>query len=129
VTDPGQPRQPVNLDGWKLSSLTQRRSNGLEAPAAPFVGGEEVAVELAVGAVGGADNVPQKDLLLFRVARPAQSQSGRLLQGGQVEPVRLPVQRRRDAMALLLSACLVEGVPGVQPGTASWAAERSAQAK
>jgi hypothetical protein len=109
--------QPVDLDGWKLSSLTQRHGNGLEAPAAPPVGREEVAVELAVGAVCGADDVPQKDLLFFRVARPAQPQKGRLLQGGQVEPVWLPMQRRRDAMALVLSACLVEGVLGVQPGT------------
>src|SRR4029453_8771405 len=58
--------QPVDLDGGELSSLTQRRRNGLEAPAATLVGGEEVAVELAVGAVGGADNVPQEDLLLSR---------------------------------------------------------------
>ena len=53
----------------------------------------------------------------------------RLLQGGQVESVWLPVQRRREAMALVLSACLVEGVLGVQPGTASWAAERSGHAQ
>src|SRR4029453_19242788 len=119
--------QPVDLDGWKLSSLTQRHRNGLEAPAAPLVGGQEVAVELAVGAVGGANDVPQEDLLLSRVARPAQSQSGRLLQGGQVESVWLSVQCRREAMAPMLSACLVEGVLGVQPGTARWAGERLGQ--
>src|SRR5215208_4632089 len=110
--------QPVDLDGGKLPSLTQGHGDGLEAPAAPLVGGEEVAVELAVGAVGGADDVPQEDLLLARVARPAQAQRGRLPQGGQVEPVWLPMQRRCQAMALVPPACLVEGVLGVQPGTA-----------
>src|SRR4030095_15058735 len=61
--------QPVDLDGWKLSSLTQRHGDGLEAPSAPLVGGQEVAVELAVGAVRGADDVPQGGLLISRVAR------------------------------------------------------------
>jgi hypothetical protein len=70
--------------------------------AAPLVGGEEVAIELAVGAVCGADDVSQEDLLFFGVARPAQSPSSRVLQGGEVESVWVPVQRRREAMALVL---------------------------
>src|SRR4029453_17832337 len=64
--------QSVDLGGWEFPSLTQRHRNGLEAPAAPLVGGQEVAVELAVGAVGGPDDVPQEDLLFSRFARPAQ---------------------------------------------------------
>ena len=41
----------------------------------------------------------------------------------------LPTQRRREVMALVLSACPVKGVLGVQPRAASWAADRSFQAE
>ena len=38
-------------------------------------------------------------------------------------------QARRKHQRHRVAACMVEGVLGVQPGTASWAAERFAQAK
>jgi hypothetical protein len=38
----------------------------------------------------------------------------------------LPTQRRREVVALVLSACPLEGVLGVQPRPASWAARAPA---
>jgi hypothetical protein len=115
---------------WVEASLPHKRDDDLlKAPAAPLVGREEVAVELAGGAVHDADNLADGDLKLSGVARPAESSGGRRFQGRQVEPVWLPTQRRREVMALVLSACPVEGVLGVQPRAASWAADRSFQAE
>jgi hypothetical protein len=59
----------VDLDGRKRLSLTKRENDRLEPRAAALVGGKEVAVELAVGAVGGTDDVADEDLKFLQSGR------------------------------------------------------------
>jgi hypothetical protein len=71
---------PVDLEGRQCIAVSHGDGDLLESPSAALVGGEEVAVELAGGAVRAADDVVEADQLFGGVARPEKAYAIGLIQ-------------------------------------------------